>query len=55
MLESVGVALLAGDDLSKTQVLAALLAYRALYYFVPLLLASMGLTATELLVRGKQK
>lgn len=55
VLESVGVALLAGDDLSKTQVLAALLAYRALYYFVPLLLASVGLAATELLVRGKQK
>ncbi len=55
VMESVGVAMLAGDDLSKTQVLAALLAYRALYYFVPLLLASAGLAATELLVRDKQK
>lgn len=55
VMESVGVAMLAGDDLSKTQVLAALLAYRALYYFVPLLLASMGLAATELWVRKQKK
>ena len=55
VLESVGVALLAGDTLSKTGVLAALLAYRAVYYFVPLLLASLGLAATELLVRSTRK
>ena len=55
VLESVGVALLAGGELSKTEVLAALLAYRALYYFVPLLLASMGLAATELVVRSQKK
>lgn len=51
VMETVGVSMLAGDDLSKTQVLAALLAYRALYYFVPLVLASVGLAATEILVR----
>lgn len=55
VLESVGVAMLAGGDLSKTDVLAALLAYHALYYFVPLLLASVGLAATELLVRRTKK
>ncbi len=55
VMESVGVAMLAGDELSKTQVLAALLAYRALYYFVPLVLASAGLATTELLVRAQEK
>lgn len=55
VMETVGVAMLAGDDLSKTQVLAALLAYRALYYFVPLLLASVGLAATEVFVHNTKK
>lgn len=55
VLETVGVAMLASGDLSKTQVLAALLAYRALYYFVPLVLASVGLAATEGLVRSQKK
>ena len=54
VLESVGVAMLATDALSKTDVLAALLAYRALYYFVPLVLAALALAAAELLLRGKK-
>ncbi len=48
VLESVGVALLATDALARTEVLAALLAYRALYYFVPLALAALALGASEL-------
>ena len=51
VLESVGVALLTTDALSKTEVLAALLAYRALYYFVPLVLAALALATQEWLLR----
>lgn len=47
VLEAVGVALLAGRPLGQDQVLAALLAYRALYYFAPLLLAALALGAGE--------
>ena len=54
VLESVGVALLTMDTLSKTDVLAALLAYRALYYFVPLVLAALALATAELLLHGKK-
>ena len=54
VLESVGVALLTTDVLSKTEVLAALLAYRALYYFVPLILAALALGAQEWLLRGEK-
>ncbi|MBW7831974.1 MAG: UPF0104 family protein [Simplicispira suum] len=54
VLESVGVALLTTDSLSKTDVLAALLAYRALYYFVPLVLAALAFAAAELLMHGKK-
>ncbi len=39
MLEAVFIALLAGEHTSKGSIIAALLAYRVLYYFIPLLLA----------------
>ena len=48
VLEAVGVALLTSPSLGQDKVLAALLAYRALYYFVPLVLASLTLGAAEL-------
>jgi DNA-binding transcriptional LysR family regulator len=38
----------ASPSLGQDRVLAALLAYRALYYFVPLVLASLALGAAEL-------
>lgn len=53
VLESVGVALLTTDVLPKTEVLAALLAYRALYYFLPLLLGALALGGQEWLLRSK--
>jgi uncharacterized membrane protein YbhN (UPF0104 family) len=54
VLESVGVALLATDTLPKTEVLAALLAYRALYYFLPLLLGALALAGQEWSLRDKK-
>ncbi|MBV7428694.1 MULTISPECIES: lysylphosphatidylglycerol synthase domain-containing protein [unclassified Acidovorax] len=48
VLEAVGVALLAHGALGQDKVLAALLAYRALYYFLPLLLAALGFGVAEL-------
>lgn len=51
VLEAVGVALLAGGTLGQDKVLAALLAYRALYYLVPLVLASVALGLAELRLR----
>ena len=48
VLEAVGVAQLTSPSLGEDTVLAALLAYRALYYFVPLVLASLALGAAEL-------
>lgn len=48
VLEAVGVALLATDALGQEQVLAALLAYRALYYFGPLVFAAVALGVAEL-------
>ncbi|WP_010462421.1 lysylphosphatidylglycerol synthase transmembrane domain-containing protein [Acidovorax radicis] len=48
VLEAVGVALLAADTLGQEEVLAALLAYRALYYFGPLVLAAAAFGVTEL-------
>ena len=39
VLEAVFIALLAGEHTSKGSIIAALLAYRVLYYFIPLLLA----------------
>ena len=53
VLESVGVALLSSQALSKTDVLAALLAYRALYYFLPLALAGCAYVLQEWLLRDK--
>lgn len=47
VLEAVGVLLLAGP-LSRDTVLAALLAYRALYYFAPLVLAALAFGTMEL-------
>lgn len=48
VLEAVGVALLTSHALGQDKVLAALLAYRALYYFVPLVLASLAFGVAEL-------
>lgn len=48
VLEAVGVALLATQALGQEEVLAALLAYRALYYFGPLVLAAVALGVAEL-------
>jgi len=47
VLEAVAVALLAGS-VAADQVLAAVLAYRALYYFTPLVLASLAFGIVEL-------
>ena len=52
VLEGVGVALLVSDALGQDRVLAALLAYRALYYFAPLVLAGTALGVSEL--RGRR-
>ncbi|MNW17321.1 hypothetical protein D3C71_2164770 [compost metagenome] len=43
-----GVALLASKALGQEEVLAALLAYRALYYFGPLVLAAVAFGVAEL-------
>ena len=48
VLEAVGVALLATGSLGQEEALAALLAYRALYYFVPLVLAAVAFGMAEL-------
>ena len=48
VLEAVGVALLATKALGQEAVLAALLAYRALYYFGPLVLAAVAFGVAEL-------
>ena len=47
VLEAVGVLLLAAP-LPRDTVLAALLAYRALYYFAPLVLAALAFGIMEL-------
>lgn len=48
VLEAVGVALLTTASLGQDKVLAALLAYRVLYYFVPLVLAALTFGGAEL-------
>jgi glycosyltransferase 2 family protein len=53
VLEAVGVALLATQALGQEEVLAALLAYRALYYFGPLVLAAVAFGVAELLWRNR--
>ena len=42
VLEGVFIALLAGQDISQGKIIAALLAYRVLYFFIPLALATVG-------------
>lgn len=51
VLEAVFIALLAGEHTSKGEIIAALLAYRMLYYFIPLLLALV----CYLLLEGRAK
>jgi uncharacterized membrane protein YbhN (UPF0104 family) len=46
VLEAVSIAILS-PQMSETKVLAAVLAYRAIYYIAPLLLATCGLLALE--------
>lgn len=53
VLEAVAVAVLA-DYAPKDQVLAAVLAYRALYYFAPLVLAALAFGIVELRRRGDE-
>ncbi|WP_039055142.1 lysylphosphatidylglycerol synthase domain-containing protein [Enterobacter sp. Bisph1] len=47
VLEAVFIALLAGEHVSQGLIIAALLAYRVLYYFLPLLLALVGYLVLE--------
>ena len=47
VLEAVFIAMLSGEDISRGAIIAALLAYRALYYFLPLLLAAIGYLILE--------
>ncbi|XTZ37154.1 lysylphosphatidylglycerol synthase domain-containing protein [Salmonella enterica] len=47
VLEAVFIALLAGEHVSQGTIIAALLAYRVLYYFLPLLLALLGYLVLE--------
>nr|WP_318379700.1 YbhN family protein [uncultured Enterobacter sp.] len=51
VLEAVFIALLAGEHTTKGAIIAALLAYRMLYYFIPLLLALV----CYLLLEGRAK
>jgi uncharacterized membrane protein YbhN (UPF0104 family) len=50
VLEAVSIAVLA-PQLGEAKVLAGVLAYRAIYYLMPLVLASMGLVALEAINR----
>lgn len=47
VLEAVFIALLAGEHVSQGTIIAALLAYRMLYYFLPLALATVGYLILE--------
>jgi len=47
VLEAVFIALLAGEHISQGMIIAALLAYRVLYYFIPLLLALIAYLLLE--------
>ncbi|MEH5012691.1 lysylphosphatidylglycerol synthase domain-containing protein [Phytobacter diazotrophicus] len=51
VLEAVFLALLAGEHMSQGVIIAALLAYRVLYYFIPLLLALIA----YLILEGRAK
>jgi uncharacterized membrane protein YbhN (UPF0104 family) len=50
VLEAVSIAVL-GPHLGEAKVLAGVLAYRAIYYLTPLVLASMALVTLEALER----
>lgn len=47
VLEGVFIALLAGEHTSQGSIIAALLAYRVLYFFIPLALAAVGYLVLE--------
>ncbi|MFP2423331.1 lysylphosphatidylglycerol synthase domain-containing protein [Pseudescherichia vulneris] len=47
VLEAVFIALLAGEHASQGTIIAALLAYRMLYFFIPLALATVGYLVLE--------
>ncbi|MCS2172146.1 YbhN family protein [Scandinavium sp. TWS1a] len=47
VLEAVFIALLAGEHTSQGTIIAALLAYRVLYFFIPLALATVGYLLLE--------
>lgn len=47
VLEAVFIAMLSGESISKGAIIAALLAWRALYYFLPLLLATIAYLVLE--------
>ncbi|MCS2158331.1 YbhN family protein [Scandinavium sp. H11S7] len=47
VLEAVFIALLAGEHASQGTIIAALLAYRVLYFFIPLALATVGYLLLE--------
>ena len=47
VLEAVFIAMLSGEEISKGAIIAALLAWRALYYFLPLLLATVAYLLLE--------
>lgn len=51
VLEAVFIALLAGEHASQGAIIAALLAYRLIYFFIPLALAAVG----YLLLEGRAK
>jgi len=51
VLETVAVALLASPDLPKTEILASVLAYRAVYYLAPLTLAAVWYLLCEARIR----
>ncbi|MDB5802062.1 MAG: hypothetical protein JWL63_3001 [Rhodocyclales bacterium] len=54
VLEAVSIAILA-PQLTETKVLAGVLAYRAIYYFSPLLLATLGFFTLEALDRRQAR
>jgi uncharacterized membrane protein YbhN (UPF0104 family) len=54
VIEAVFVACLAGTEVATPTVLAALLSYRAVYYLVPLALATLGYAASEISQRARK-
>ena len=47
VLEAVFIAMLSAESISRGAIIAALLAWRALYYFLPLLIATVGYLLLE--------